>query len=88
MMSDPFGRHYGYGLMRQAQVLSGTLYPRLDQMLQDGWVTDAWELPDEAATGKPRRYYTLTDLGRRELGALAEEAHSDPRFQYLFGATA
>jgi PadR family transcriptional regulator PadR len=46
----------------------------LDRFLSDGWVEDAWELPHETTTKKPRRYYTLTDRGRRELGAVAAQA--------------
>lgn len=69
-MNDPYGRHYGYPLLAAAGVRSGTLYPILDRFLADGWLGDDWELPDEATAKKPRRYYTLTDKGRIELGAL------------------
>lgn len=73
-MDDPYGRHYGYPLLERAKVRSGTLYPMLDQMVVDGWLEADWELPHEITARKPRRYYTLTNQGRRELGALCEQA--------------
>lgn len=74
VMAAPHERFYGYPLAKVSGVRSGVLYPMLDRFLADGWVTDAWELPHETATKKPRRYYTLTDRGRRELGAVAAQA--------------
>ena len=79
LMADPHGRFYGYPLSKAAKVRSGILYPMLDRMLADGWLTDEWELPGERANTKPRRYYTLTDLGRRELGAVEARALEDER---------
>lgn len=77
MMLEPDGRHYGYSLMSQTGLLSGTLYPILDRMLADGWAVSSWELPEPGAPGKPRRYYVLTDVGRRELTPLADGARRD-----------
>ena len=88
MLADPFERQYGYELMKVTHLRSGTLYPLLDRMLVDGWVTDDWELPGETDSKKPRRYYSLTDLGRRELGAVELDARLDPRFGYLFAKAA
>ena len=86
LMGDPYGRHYGYALMSEARILSGTLYPILDRMLTDGWVTAEWESPDEADASRPRRYYTLTNAGRSELDALLAEAATDKRFGFVAGA--
>jgi PadR family transcriptional regulator, regulatory protein PadR len=71
LMADPFGTHWGYALGRQAHVRSGVLYPILRRMLNEGWLTDGWEDPSEAPGRPPRRYYGLTDEGRRELGSIA-----------------
>ena len=54
----------------------------LDRMRSDGWVTADWDIDEE--TGRPRRYYELTDIGRRELGAVAARAKSDRRFAAVF----
>ncbi|HMJ76103.1 MAG TPA: helix-turn-helix transcriptional regulator [Iamia sp.] len=79
VMSDPHGRFYGYPLSKAAKIRSGVLYPMLDRMLEDRWLDDSWELPDETGAKRPRRYYTLTDLGRRELGGIAACALEDAR---------
>lgn len=56
-------RFYPEDLRRAAQVHSRRLYPLLNTLEQRGWLTDGWDEPD-----KTRRYYMLTDVGRRELG--------------------
>lgn len=75
------GRLWGYALTKRSGVRSGVLYPQLDRMLQQGWVEDHWESPAEVSEKRPpRRYYTLTDGGRAELGAVVRLAEGDPRF--------
>jgi PadR family transcriptional regulator len=89
LMDKPSARHWGYELSRQSGVRSGVLYPLLHRMHGDGWLVDGWETPDEAGRRRPpRRYYELTDLGRRELGAFLEEARTDVRFAGLVGRLA
>jgi len=71
ILDRPNERHFGYDLHKRAHVRAGTLYPILGRMLNDGWLTDAWETPTEAAHGgPPRRYYQLTTQGRTELEQL------------------
>jgi PadR family transcriptional regulator PadR len=87
IMKDPDGQHWGYELSKRAGVRSGVLYPILHRMLDDGLLTDGWE---EHAIGKrpPRRYYELTDEGRRALGGLLHAARDDVRFRALVERTA
>jgi DNA-binding PadR family transcriptional regulator len=54
--------------MQRAHVLSGTLYPILDNFVNDGWAIDGWEFSE--STGRPVRYYELTPKGKVELEAL------------------
>lgn len=85
LMEDPVGRHWGYELMKRSGVRSGVLYPVLQRMLADGWLSDGWEDPSQIENGRPaRRYYELTDKGRRELGAVTADAQHDDRFATLF----
>ncbi len=42
----------------------GTLYPLLSTMRREGLLDYDWR---ESATGPPRKYYRLTDLGRDHL---------------------
>jgi DNA-binding PadR family transcriptional regulator len=56
---------HGYDLSRETGLKSGTLYPILIRLEQQGWLEARWE--DEPAPGKPRRHlYRLTALGVEE----------------------
>jgi PadR family transcriptional regulator, regulatory protein PadR len=65
-LDDPNARHYGYDLMKAAHLASGTLYPMLARLQDQGLVTSRWEPQAEAAGGRPpRKYYQLTGEGIR-----------------------
>ena len=83
LSSDSVGPHWGYELSKTSGVRSGVLYPILNRMLQDGWLMDGWEDPPLGARRPRRRYYTLTDKGRMEIGGLTQQAAADPRFTAL-----
>jgi PadR family transcriptional regulator PadR len=72
MLDDPDGRHYGWDLSRASRTRSATVYRVLSRMLEAGWITDGWEDPVEINGRPPRRYYTVTDLGRIEMATLQE----------------
>jgi PadR family transcriptional regulator PadR len=77
------GRVWGYALSKRSGVRSGVLYPQLDRMMGEGWLEDHWEEHAEGKKRPPRRYYTLTDQGRRDLGAVVARAESQARFQSM-----
>ena len=53
MLADPSAPHYGYDLMKAAKLKSGTLYPMLARLQQDGLVNAEWEAPrQDAAAGR------------------------------------
>jgi PadR family transcriptional regulator PadR len=85
LMSDADARHYGYRLSRRARVRSGVMYPVLQRMLDDNWLEDGWEDQAEARRGNrpPRRYYTLTPEGKRQVEELLTQARTDPRHARL-----
>ena len=64
---------HGYGiaqhLLRASQdvirVEEGSLYPALQRMRQKGWVAAEWR---QTPNNQRARYYTITALGRRQLG--------------------
>ncbi len=74
------GRIWGYALSKRSGVRSGVLYPQLDRMMGQGWLEDHWESQKEVRKRPPRRYYTLTDEGRTNLGAVVRRAEREPRF--------
>ena len=63
---------YGFQLIRELRDLSGgffdvkegTLYPALRRLEERGFVKSEWV---EREVGVPRKYYTLTDHGRKAL---------------------
>ncbi len=64
---------HGYAIAQHIERLSqdvlsveqGSLYPALDRLQRQGWVTSKW---GQSPTGRQARYYTLTASGRRQLG--------------------
>jgi DNA-binding PadR family transcriptional regulator len=67
------GELHGYGIMREVRrrngggrrLAPGTLYRSLKQMQEKGLVEESEERPDADLDDERRRYYRLTDLGRR-----------------------
>ena len=65
---------HGYDLMKETGLFSGTLYPLLMRMTEQGLVEAEWREP--AQPGRPARHaYRLTSAGL----ALAEAADRDER---------
>jgi DNA-binding PadR family transcriptional regulator len=68
------GERHGYGIVKDAEAQSGgqvyldpaNLYRALRRMLRDGLVKDLGEKAADSE-GAPRRYYSLTALGRKVL---------------------
>ncbi len=63
------GYQYGFDVIDQTGLPSGTVYPALSRLERDGLVRSAWENEHEAhAEGRPaRRYYKLTAPGVKAL---------------------
>jgi PadR family transcriptional regulator, regulatory protein PadR len=79
MLSDPTAPHYGYDLMKAARLPSGTLYPMLARLQQEGLVGSEWEAQREDAGGRPpRKYYRLTADGLRVARLELAQASSSP----------
>jgi DNA-binding PadR family transcriptional regulator len=69
---------HGYAIMQEVRrrtdgrrrLAPGTLYRSLKQMEQRGWVAQSEERPEPGLEDERRRYFRLTEFGRRV--ALAE----------------
>jgi PadR family transcriptional regulator, regulatory protein PadR len=87
LTADPTAPHYGYDLMKAAKLPSGTLYPMLARLQQDGLVESEWEAQREDAGGRPpRKYYRLTAEGLRVARLeLAQAASRSPARQAGYG---
>lgn len=68
------GARYGFDLMEAASLPSGTVYPILGRLEENGYVRSRWEAPATAQKAKrpPRRYYEMTRAGERALDASLE----------------
>jgi DNA-binding PadR family transcriptional regulator len=66
---------YGYDLMKAAGLSSGTLYPLLARLADDGWLESRWE--ESEHPGKPpRQLYRLTATGRLKARQALERAEA------------
>jgi PadR family transcriptional regulator, regulatory protein PadR len=74
--------HYGYALARETGLPSGTLYPILIRLAEQGWLQTKWTEPDRPGV-PPRHTYRLTHAGAR---AAAERIDSRPRTRAVLRA--
>ncbi len=78
------GERHGYGIMQEVTAQTrgtlrlgpGTLYGAVKRMLAAGWIEELDERPDPALDDERRRYYRLTERGRRTLHAEANRLAS------------
>ena len=64
---------HGYGIALSIKRISddvltveeGSLYPALQRLLLQGWVKAEWKMTE---TNRRARFYTLTAVGRKQLG--------------------
>jgi DNA-binding PadR family transcriptional regulator len=71
------GEKHGYEIMKQVRqdaqrkvkMGTGTLYGSIKRMLADELIEEAGDRPDPKLDDERRRYYRLTDLGRRAFHA-------------------
>jgi PadR family transcriptional regulator PadR len=72
------GEMHGMGISRRiAQITNGTfevkagsLFPALHRVEEAGWLSSSW---GEAETNRRAKFYSLTKLGRRQLGTETEQ---------------
>jgi DNA-binding PadR family transcriptional regulator len=74
-LEAPRNWRYGYDLMKITDLSSGTLYPLLGRLTEDGWLESRWE--ESELPGKPpRQLYRLTATGRIQARQALERAHA------------
>ncbi len=72
------GESYGYQILQRIRQVtkgkltwsSAMLYPVLHRLEKDGLIRSKWKLSGE---GRMRKYYLLTNLGRKELAVEKEQ---------------
>ncbi len=73
------GEKHGYAIMQEVEQASegrvrmgpGTLYGSLDRMLKAGLIEESEERPEPDRADERRRYYRLSQVGKRALAAEA-----------------
>lgn len=74
-LEEPRAWRYGYELMKLADLSSGTLYPLLARLTDDGWLEARWE--ESKLPGRPpRQLYRLTATGRTEASNALDRARA------------
>ncbi|PYR24488.1 MAG: PadR family transcriptional regulator [Acidobacteria bacterium] len=71
---------HGYGIMQdiaartdgKTRLSPGTLYGSIKRMLERGLIQESDERPDPELDDERRRYYRITEFGRRVAGAETE----------------
>jgi PadR family transcriptional regulator len=63
------GHRYGFDLLEQTGLTSGTVYPALERLERMGFVRSRWEDAEHAHAEKrpPRKYFEVTADGKAEL---------------------
>lgn len=74
-LDAPEEETYGFALSQATGLKAGTLYPVLQRLRNEGWLSARWEEIDERSEGRRRRcYYRLTADGEiRARAAVCEE---------------
>jgi len=93
------GEMHGYAIMREVAILSegrmsvgpGTLYGSIKKMVASGLIEESARRPDPELDDERRRYYRITDLGRRVVMAEAQRLSRlvrEARSRRVFGEPA
>lgn len=72
------GCQYGFDIMEETGLTSGTIYPALDRLERRGFASSEWEDARIAHREKrpARRYYSITGEGARALATAMERYRS------------
>lgn len=64
-LDAPSDETYGFALAEATGLPSGTIYPILRRLEDDGFIKSRWAEVDTGTQRRRRRYYELTGEGRR-----------------------
>jgi PadR family transcriptional regulator PadR len=76
LLEEPTAWHYGYEISQRTGLKSGTLYPILIRLAEQGWLETRWAAPERE--GRPARHtYRLTAEGSRAAAATVASVQKD-----------
>jgi PadR family transcriptional regulator PadR len=64
-LDSPSDETYGFALAEATGLPSGTIYPILRRLEEEGFIKSRWAEVDTGQQRRRRRYYELTGEGRR-----------------------
>jgi DNA-binding PadR family transcriptional regulator len=79
------GDHHGYSILTEVRertgesLRAGSLYRAIGRLLEDRLIEELDERPDPRVDDERRRYYRLTELGRRVAAAEAARLETQVR---------
>jgi PadR family transcriptional regulator, regulatory protein PadR len=73
LLESPRSWHYGYALSQLTGLKSGTLYPILLRLADQGWLETRWAEPEQPGR-PPRHTYRLTGEGAKAARTKLAEA--------------
>ncbi len=65
-LNHPHREYSGYDIVKMTKLQSGTIYPMLGRLLEDGWLESEWEKENPKKGRPPRLFYNLTCEGTKE----------------------
>src|SRR5436305_8311557 len=69
LLEEPTAWHYGYEISQRTRLKSGTLYPILIRLADQGWLETRWA--ESERQGRPARHtYRLTQVGLKQASTL------------------
>ena len=89
-LANPDAEFYGLEILERTGIASGTLYPMLIRLEENGFLRSGWEQVDETVVGRPkRRYYRLNPSGQEKaLHSFSEWSSATLIRRRLLGALA
>jgi PadR family transcriptional regulator, regulatory protein PadR len=73
-LDAPTEETHGFAIAKATGLKAGTLYPVLQRLYDEGWLSARWEEIDEHAEGRRRRrYYRLTPDGEMHARAAVSQ---------------
>ena len=81
LLERPREWRHGYDLARETALFSGTLYPILRRLHEQGFLEAKWEETPEPGR-PPRHLYRLSADGARRARSHLAEPRSSPRLRY------
>lgn len=76
LLERPSAWRHGYDLAKETGLKSGTLYPILIRLAEQGMLAEDWEESDSGGR-PPRHVYRLSAAGVKAARAILETAHPD-----------